>query len=171
MKNIKGEKTIHLDYPIDGREVAIISFVSDNIVYKTKSPFTSKYNGNEIKLDGSYISRDLFTLLLGDKERIKAAANASNMIAEKKLIGVRELNFSLDAIDNTKNLLDGKVFNSLLTFYKINSSEDVTFYDAEWPQYKQLKNGPITSLTVRVTDQDGAVLKDPCGIALTLHIR
>ena len=69
-----------------------------------------------------------------------------------KLKGITEIIINLDELDNTNNLEDGRPSNSLLT-YHVTSNEDFTSFEPRTPQYKKLKNGEFTSLTMRIIDQ------------------
>ena len=46
---------------------------------------------------------------------------------------------SLDELDNTNNLENGRLSNVLLRYYVIDS-EEFTTYEPAMPQYKKLKN-------------------------------
>ena len=70
---------------------------------------------------------------------------------------------------NTDNLEDGRPSNSLLT-YHVTSSKDFTRFELKIPQYKKLKNEEITSLTLRITDQNGSIITDGPQVTVVLHI-
>ena len=65
-----------------------------------------------------------------------------------KLREITEMDLNLNELDNTDNLEDGRPSNSLLT-YHVTSNEDFTHFEPCNPQYKKLKNGEFTSLTLR----------------------
>ena len=44
-------------------------------------------------------------------------------------------------------------------------------FEPATPQYKALKNGTITSLTLAITDQANNVITDGPQVAVVLHIR
>ena len=69
-----------------------------------------------------------------------------------KLKGITEITLSLNELNNSDNLKDGRPSNSLLTYY-MTSNEDFTHFKPQNPQCKKLKNGEFTSLTLRITDQ------------------
>ena len=77
---------------------------------------------------------------------------------------------SLNELDNSDNLEDGKPSNALFTYY-VTSSEYSTHFEPATPQYKKLKNGTITSLTLKITDQAGNVITDGPGTTVVLHIQ
>ena len=77
---------------------------------------------------------------------------------------------NLDELDNSNNLKDGRPSNSLLTYY-VTSNEDFTHLEPQNPQYKKLKNGEFTSLTLRITDQNKNIITDGAQVTVVLHIR
>ena len=77
---------------------------------------------------------------------------------------------SLDELDNTDNLEDGRLSNILLS-YHVTGSEEFTSSEPVTPQYKRLKNGEFTSLTLRIRDQKDNSIIDCLRMAIVLHIR
>ena len=91
------------------------------------------------------------------------------VIKINKLRGITEMTLNLDELDNTDNLEDGRPSNALLT-YHMTANEDFTSFEPNIPQYKKLKNGEFTSLTLRITDQNGNVITDGPQVTVVLHI-
>ena len=60
--------------------------------------------------------------------------------------------------------------DALLT-YHVTSNEDFTCFEPATPQYKRLKDGQFTSLTLRITDQAGNIITDGPQVTVVLHIR
>ena len=77
---------------------------------------------------------------------------------------------SLDELDNSDNLEDGKPNNALLT-YHVSSPEYFMRFELKTPQYKKLKNGEITSLALKIMDQNGDIITNGLGTTLVLHIQ
>ena len=77
---------------------------------------------------------------------------------------------SLDELNNSDNLKDGKPSNALFMYY-MPGSEDFTLSEPRTPQYKKLKNGEIVSLTLRITDQNNNIMTNGPGTTVALHIR
>ena len=77
---------------------------------------------------------------------------------------------NLDELNNTVNLEEGRPSNSLLT-YHMTSNDDFTSFEPRIPQYKKLKNEELTSLTLRITDQNNNVITDGPQVTIVLHIR
>ena len=76
---------------------------------------------------------------------------------------------TVDELDNSDNLEDGRPRNSLLT-YHVTSNEDFTRFEPATPQYKKLKNEEFTSLTLRITDQNDNIITDGPQVTVVLHI-
>ena len=77
---------------------------------------------------------------------------------------------NLDEFNNSDNLEDGKPSNSLLT-YHVSDDKDFTHFEPQTPQYRKLENGDFTSLTLRITDQNGNVITDDPQVTVVLHIK
>ena len=87
-----------------------------------------------------------------------------------KLKGITEITLNLDELDNSDNLEDGHPSNTLFT-YHVTSDGDFTHFEPDIPQCKKLKNGEFTSLTLRITDQNGNIITDGPQITVVLHIK
>ena len=77
---------------------------------------------------------------------------------------------SLNELNNRNNLEDGKPSNTLFTYY-VTGLEYSMHFEPATPKYKALKNGMITSLTLKITDQNNNVITDGLQVTLVLHIR
>ena len=77
---------------------------------------------------------------------------------------------SLNELDNSDNLEDGKPSNILFTHY-VRSSERYTHFEPKSPQYKKLKNDAITSLTLAIMDKNNDIITDGPEVTVVLHIR
>ena len=84
--------------------------------------------------------------------------------------GITEMIINLDELNNSNNLQDGKPSNSLLT-YHVTDNKDFTSFEPQTPQYRKLKNGEFTSLTLRIMDQNGNIITDGPQVTVVLHIR
>ena len=170
INDVIGKKTINLTYPIYLRpaEIAVISVFSDNIQYEITEPLTLDLGvGNAKKLEGVYSRRELIKLLEGKFELTEFEKDPRvNKI--NKLSSLTEMNLSLDELDNTENLKDGKPSNSLLNYHVTNSA-NFTNFEPRTPQYKRLKSGRIVSLTLRITDQNDNVMTNRTSVVL--HVR
>ena len=77
---------------------------------------------------------------------------------------------SLNELDNSDNLEDGQPSNTLFTYY-VTGPEYSMHFKPVTPQYKKLKNGTMTSLSLKITDQAGNIKTDGPGMTVVLHIR
>ena len=158
-----------MDFPIylQPAEIAVLSVFSDNVQYEIPKQLTVDLGGNTKKLQGIYSGRELIKLLEG-KFELTEFEKDSRVNKINKLSGITEMNLSLDELDNTENLKDGKPSNSLLNYYVTNSA-NFTSFEPHNPQYKRLKSGRIVSLTLRITDQNDNVMTNRT--SLVLHVR
>ena len=68
---------------------------------------------------------------------------------------------SLNELDNSDNLEDGRPSNTLFTYYiYVTSPEDFTRFEPRNSQYMKLKYGEIVSLTLKITDQNYNIILD-----------
>ena len=77
---------------------------------------------------------------------------------------------SLNELDNSDNLEYGLPSNALFTYY-VTGPEYSTHFEPATPQYKKLKNGTITSLTLKITDQAGKAITNGPGRTVVLDIQ
>ena len=117
----------------------------------------------------SYASRELLSMLEGVVELNQFVVD-DQVIKKNKLKGISEMTVNLDELDNSDNLKDGRPSNELLTYHVIDD-KDFTHLEPDIPQYKKLKNGEFTSLTLRITDQNNNVITDGRQVTVVLHIR
>ena len=87
-----------------------------------------------------------------------------------KLEKVTKLTMSLNELNNSDNLEDGKTSNTLFTYY-VTGPEYSTHFEPCTPQYKKLKRGMINSLALKITDQAGNIINDGPGTTVLLHIK
>ena len=84
-------------------------------------------------------------------------------------MGITEITLNLDELNNSDNLKDGRPTNELLT-YHVTDDKDFTCLEPQTPQYRKLKNGEFTSLTLRITDQNNNIITDGPQVTVMLHI-
>ena len=85
------------------------------------------------------------------------------------LYGTR-ITISLNELDNSDNLEDGRPSNTLFTYF-VTGLEHFTRLEPQSPQYKKLKNNTITSLTLAITDQNNDIITDGPEVTVVLHIQ
>ena len=176
INDIKGEKRIDLSYSIQnfdsGKEVAVIRMLSDNVQYqilKLGSVMDPISDTKKMIPSGTYAGRELLSILEEIVELNKFLVD-DQVTKTNKLKGITEITLNLDELDNSDNLEDGKPSNALLT-YHVTSVGDFTCFEPDIPQYKKLKNGEFTSLTLKIMDQNGNIITDGLQVTVVLHIR
>ena len=118
---------------------------------------------------GTYASRELLSMLEGIVELNQFEVD-DQVTKTNKLKGITEITLNLDELNNSVNLKDGRPSNELLT-YNMTDDKDFTRFEPLTPQYRKLKNGEFTSLTLRITDQNNTIITDGLQVTVVLHIR
>ena len=173
INDITAKKTIDLSYPIrSGKEVAVITMLTDNIQYEIVKPHTimDKISSGKQKLISrkTYAGRELISISEGMIE-LTQFENDDLVIKTSKLNEITKMILNLNELDNTDNLEDGKPSSALLTCH-VTSNEDFTCLKPSVPQYKRLKNGEFTSLMLTITDQKNNITTDGLQVTVVLHI-
>ena len=118
---------------------------------------------------GVYAGRQLLSILEGIIE-LNQFEDDDQVTKTNKLKGITEITLNLDELNNSVNLKDGGPSNELLIYY-VTDDKDFTRFEPQTPQYKKLKNGELTSLNLRITDQNNNVITDGPQVTVVLHIR
>ena len=172
VNDIIGEKRIDLSYPIYPRkEIAVVSMLNNNVQYqilKLRSVMDPISDTKKMIQSRTYAGRELLSMLEGMVERNEFLVD-DQVIKKNKLKGITEMIPNLNELDNSDNLEDRRPSNSLLT-YHVTSNEDFTSFQPHNPQYKKLKNDTITSLTLKITDQNNNIITDGPQVTVVLHI-
>ena len=108
-----------------------------------------------------FVGRKVITALLDTNKSV---------VKMDKLEHVTEVVISLDKLDNTDNLEDGRLCNVLLR-YHVTANGEFTSFEPVTPQYRRLKNGEFASLTLRIMDQKNNIITDGQEMTIVLHIR
>ena len=87
-----------------------------------------------------------------------------------KLVNGTKITISLNELNNSDNLEDGKPSNTLFMYF-VTSPEYFMHFEPQSPQYKKLKNHTITSLTLAIPDQNNDIITDGPEVTVVLHIR
>ena len=116
----------------------------------------------------TYAGRELLSILEGMVELNEFLVD-DQVTKMNKLKGITEITLNLDELNNSDNLKDGRPSNESLT-YHVTDDKDFTRFKPDIPQYKKLKNGEFTSLTLRITDQNNNVITDGPQVTVVLHI-
>ena len=107
---------------------------------------------------------------IGGKLITTSLDSSDNIIKADKLACVMEVVISLDELNNTDNLEDGR-FSNVLLRYLVTGFKEFMSFEPVIPHDKRLKNGEFTSLTLRITDQNDSGITDGPGMAIVLYIR
>ena len=170
INDIIGSKTIDLSYPIKGKEIAVVSMFSNNVLYWLQGPIEALLEmGKKIVLNkGVYTDKELNLLI---ETKLKSRMDdCEDVLRTSKLEKVMKLAISLNELNNSYNLEDGKPSNALFTYY-VTVPEHSTHFEPRTPQYKALKNGMITSLSLAIMDQANTIITDGPQVTVVLHIR
>ena len=171
INDIIGSKRIDLSYPIcSGRKIAVVSMLSDNVQYWLQGSIEVLLKmGKKIALNkGVYTDKEVNSLI-GLEMKSQMMDSRNDILRTNKLEKVTEMAIGLEEADNSNNLEDGLLSNALFTYY-VTSPEYSTRFEPHTSQYKKLKNGMVTSLTLKIMDQAGKVITDGPGTTLVLHI-
>ena len=133
ISNVIGERTIDLSHPIRGTEVAVVSLFSDNIQYEFTEPWLAELPGSGgrkwIKAETSYTRQELIDLIEGGTGMIQFDKAPKELVSRtNKLKGITEIVLSLDELDNTDNLENGKPSSTLLA-YHVTAHDDFTNFE------------------------------------------
>ena len=97
-------------------------------------------------------------------------SSRNDVLRTNKLEKVTKMAISLEKLDNSDNIEDGKPSNALFTYYLAGPEYSIRF-EPKTPQYKKLKNGEIVSLTLKITEQNNNNITNGPGTTVVLHIR
>ena len=176
INDIIGEKMIDLSYPIhstagQGKELAIVSMHSSNSqILLHRSIEVLSIMGKKILLNnGVYTDKELNSLI-GMELKSQMLDSRNDILRTNKLVNGTKISISLNELNNSDNLQDGKPSNILFTYY-VTSSECYMLFEPQSPEYKKLKNDTFTSLTLAITDQNNDIITDGPEVTVVLHIR
>lgn len=175
IKSIKGEKTIHLLYPITGgsKEIAIVSIFQDNVTYEFGSDTVSvgAAKGDKVVPKQIYTSRELQGFLSGNVGLNSHLLQTKAIKKSNKLGALTEMNFCLNELNNSDNLIDGQPSNLLSSLNRSDYGDTILFEPRNLIKIIKLRNGIIDSLTLSITDQNGELVTDSLGTNVVLHVR
>ena len=172
INDVIGEKTIDLSYPIyPEKEITVVSMFSNNSqILLQKSMEVLLYTGNKIVLNkGVYTDKELDSLI-GTELKSQMLDSRHDVLRINKLKGITKVAISLNELNNSDNLEDGRPSNKLFTYY-VTGPEDYTHFEPRNPRYKALKYGEIVSLTLKITDQNNKIITNGLGTTVLLHIQ
>ena len=172
INDIKGEKMIDLSYPIHSKkEIAVVSMhISNSQILLHTSIEVLLKTGKKIVLNkGVYMDKELNSLI-GMELKLQMLDSHHDIQRTNKLVNGTKITVSLNELNNSDNLKDGKPSDTLFTYF-VTSPEYFMHFEPQFPQYKKLKNDTITSLNLRIADQTNNVITDGPQVTVVLHIR
>ena len=140
INDIIGEKTIDLSYPIyPEKEIAVVSMFSNNSqILLQKSMEVLLYKGKKIVLNkGVYMDKELDSLI-GMELKSQMLDSHDDVLKINKLKKIMKVAISLNKLDNSDNLENGRPSNTLFTYY-VTSPEDFMRFELCNPRYMKLK--------------------------------
>ena len=108
--------------------------------------------------------------LIGTELKSQMLDSHNDALRTNKLEKVTKLTISLNELDNSDNLEDEKPSNTLFIYY-VTGPEYSMCFKPRTPQYKKLKNGMITFLTLKITDKNNNIITNGPGTTVVLHIQ
>ena len=179
INDVIGEKMIDLSYAIQSttgwgearKEIAVVSMYSNNAqILLHRSIEVLLKTGKKIVLNkGVYTDKELNSLI-GMELKLQMLDSCNDILRTNKLVNGTKISISLNELNNSDKLEDGKLSNTLFTYF-VTSPEYFRRFKPQSPQYKKLRNDTITSLTLAITDQNNDIITDGPEVSVVLHIR
>ena len=179
INDVKGEKTIDLSYPIypttgqgeAKKEIAVVSMhISNSQILLHRSIEVLLKTGKKVVLNKGVCMDKELNSLIGTELKSQMLDSRNDIQRTNKLVNGTKITISLNELDNSDNLEDGKPSNTLFTYFE-TSPEYFMHLEPQSPQYKKLKNDTITSLTLVITDQNNNIITDGLETTVVLNIQ
>ena len=126
--------------------------------------------GKKIVLNKGVCTDKELNSLIGMELKSQMLNSRNDIQRTNELVNGTKITISLNELNNSDNLEDGKPSNTLFTYF-VTSPEYFTSFKPQSPQYRKLKNGTITSLTLAITDQNNDIITDGLEVTVELHIK
>ena len=119
INDVIGEKTIDLSYPIyPKKEIAVVSMFSNNSqILLQKSAEVLLYMGKKIVLNKRVSTEKELDSLIGMELKLQMLDSHDDILRTNKLIKIMKVVISLNELDNSDDLEDGRPSNTLFTYY------------------------------------------------------
>ena len=172
INDIIGSKTVDLSYPIHPRkEIAVVIMFSSNVQYWLKEPIEVLLKtGKEIVLNEVVYTDKEPNALIGLELKLQMMDSRLDILRTNKLEKITKMVISLNELNNSNNLEDGRPSNTLFTYY-VTGPEYSTRFKPCTLQYMALKNDMINSLLLKIMNQAGNIITDGLGTTVVLHIK
>ena len=161
INDVKGEKRIDLSYPIHSKkEIAVVSMhISNSQILLHRSIEFLLKTGKKIVLNKGVYTNTELNSLIGMELKSQMLDSCNDIQRTNKLVNGTKITISLNELNNSDNLEDGKPSNTLFTYF-VTSPEYFTCFEPQSPEYKKLNNKTIASLTLAITDQNNDIITD-----------
>ena len=157
--------------PIHSRkEIAVVSMhiiISQVLLHRSIEVLSIK--GKKVVLNKRVYTDKELNSLIGMLLKSQMLDSHNDIQRTNKLVNSTKITISLNELNNSNNLEDGKPSNTLFTYF-VTSPEYFTRFKPQSPKYKKLKNDTITSLTLAITDQNNDIITDGLEVTVVLHI-
>ena len=171
INDVIGEKTIDLSYFYPEKEIAVVNMFSNNSqILLKKSMEVLLYTGKKIVLNKWIYTDKELDSLIGMELKSQLLDSRDDILGTNKFKKITKVAISLNELDNSDNLEDGRPSNTLFAYY-VTSPEDFTHFEPRNPRYMKLKYGEIVSLTLKITNQNNKIINIGPGTTVVLHIR
>ena len=153
------------------KKIAVVSMhISNSQILLHRSIEVLLKTDKKIMLNkGVYTDKELNSLI-GMELKSQMLDSRNDVLRTNKLERITKMIISLNELDNSNNLEDGRPSNVLFTYY-VTSSEHYMLFEPQTPGYKALKYGEIVSLTLRIMDQNNNIITDGLETTVVLNIR
>ena len=134
INDIKGEKTIDLSYPIHSKkEIAVVSMhIINSQIFLHRFIEVLSVTGKKIVLNkGVYMDKELNSLI-GTELKSQMLDSRNDIQRTNKLVNGTKISISLNELNNSDNLKDGRPRNTLFTYF-VTSLEYFTHYEPQSP--------------------------------------
>ena len=171
INDVIGKRRIDMSYPIKGKDIAVVSMLSDNVQYWLhRSIKVLLKTGMKIVLNKGVCTDKELNSLIGMELKSQMLDSHNDVLKTNKFEKVMKMVISLNELDNSDNLEDGRPSNTLFTYY-VTGPEYSTHFEPCTPQYKKLKSGMINSLSLKITDQNNNIITNGPGTTVVLRIQ
>ena len=176
INDVMSERMIDLFDPIHstpwrGKEIEVVSMhISNSQILLYRSIEVLSITGKKIVLNKGVCTDKELNSLIGTELKSQMLDSRNDILRTNKLEKVMKMVTSLNKLDNSDNLEDGRPSNILFTYY-VSSSESYTLFEPETARYMKLKCGEIVSFTLRITDKNNYIITDGLEVTVVLHIQ
>ena len=171
INDVIGSEGIDLSYPIKGKEISVVSMLSDNVQYWLQGSIEVLLKmGKKILLNKGLYTDEELNSLIGTELKSQMLDSRNDVLRTNMFDKVTKMVISLNKLDNSDYLKDGKPSNAIFMYY-VTGPEYSMCFEPVTPQCKKLKNGMINSLTLKIMDQNNNIITDGPGMTVVLHIQ